>query len=150
MITLKNAFKIPVGYSDHTLGVEVAVAAVAMGAEIIEKHFTLDKNMEGPDHRASLNPDELKLIVNSIRNIEKAMGNGIKSCGENEKNTKLIARKTIVAKYNIKKGEILSYDNIVFKRPESGLKPVCVDLILGKKLTKDLNKDDIITFEIIE
>lgn len=146
MITLKNAFKLPIGYSDHTAGIEVPVAAVAMGAKIIEKHFTLDKSMEGPDHKASLNPEELKQMVISIRNVEKAFGNGIKRCTESEQNTKKVARKSIVASVNIKKGEIISYSNITVKRPENGISPKFIDEFIGKIAREDINVDDFITF----
>lgn len=150
MITLENAFKLPVGYSDHTIGIEIPIAAVAMGAKVIEKHFTLDKNMEGPDHRASLEPNELKEMVNSIRNIEKAFGNGIKICNKNEKNTKTIARKSIVAAKDIKIGEEISFKNITFKRPENGLSPIYTEKIIGKKAIIFIKKDETITFENVK
>lgn len=150
MITLKNAFKLPVGYSDHTVGTEVPIAAVAMGAEVIEKHFTLDKNMEGPDHKASLEPDELKNMIDSIRNIEKALGDGIKKCNKNEESTRKVVRKSIVAGENLKKGDVLCLDNMCFKRPENGVCPIYTDLIINRKLTKDVKKDDLITFDLIE
>lgn len=150
MVTLKNAFKLPVGYSDHTEGIEVPIAAVTMGAQIIEKHFTLDKNMEGPDHKASLNPQELKQMVTAIRNIEKAFGDGIKRCNSNEANAKTVARKSIVAGKKIAKGDIISYDNITFKRPSTGISPIFVDQIIGKKAKCNINVDDFITFDKIE
>lgn len=150
MITMKNAFKLTVGYSDHTLGIEIPIAAVAMGAKVIEKHFTLDKNMEGPDHRASLNPQELKIMVKSIRNIEKAFGDGIKRCSVNEENTKMVTRKSIVAARDIKDGESISYNNIAFKRPENGLSPAYVKNIIGKKAIYPIKKDEIITFQNIK
>lgn len=150
MITLKNAFKLPVGYSDHTKGIEVAIAAVAMGAKIIEKHFTLDKNMEGPDHIASLNPNELMQMVKAIRNIEKALGDGIKKCNINEENTKKVARKSIVAGKDICKGEIISYENITFKRPGSGISPVYVEEFIGKVALCDIFADEFITFSNIK
>lgn len=150
MITLKNAFKLPIGYSDHTVGIEVPIAAVAMGAKIIEKHFTLDKSMEGPDHKASLNPEELKQMVISIRNIEKAFGNGIKRCNESEKNTKKVARKSIVAGVNIRKGETISYSNITIKRPGIGISPKFMNEIIGKIAISDINIDDFITFRNFE
>lgn len=150
MLTLKDAFKLPVGYSDHTLGIEVPIAAATMGAVVIEKHFTLDKHMEGPDHRASLNPQELKDMVNSIRNIEKAMGDGIKRCNKNEENTRFSARKSIVAKRRIDIGEELSLENLTFKRPEQGLSPIFIDIIIGKKATKEVQKDEVITLDMIK
>jgi len=150
MITLKNAFKLPIGYSDHTIGIEISIAAVSMGAEIIEKHFTLDKKMEGPDHKASLNPEELKQMVLSIRNIEKAFGDGIKRCNNSEENTKKVARKSIVASVDIKKGEIISYDNITFKRPGDGMSPIFSDMIIGKTTVSDIYANDFITFNNIK
>lgn len=150
IVTLKNAFKLPVGYSDHTIGIEIPIAAAALGAKIIEKHFTLDRHMKGPDHRASLEPDELERMIDSIRNVERAFGDGIKRCNVSEENTKKVARKSIVARTNLKKGQKISFDNIDFKRPEIGLKPVYTNVIIGKKLTRDLDKDELITFDLIE
>jgi len=149
MITLKNAFKLSVGYSDHTVGIEVAIAAVAMGAKIIEKHFTLDKDMIGPDHKASLNPCEFKQMVMSIRNIEKALGDGIKKCNRSEENTKKVVRKSIVASRSIHKGETILYDDITFKRPGNGISPEFIDMIVGRTASCDINLDAIITFEKI-
>lgn len=150
MLTMKEAFKLPVGYSDHTIGIEVPIAAVALGAKVIEKHFTLDKNMEGPDHKASLEPYELKMMVNSIRNIELAMGDGIKRCNKSEENTKSVARKSIVANRNINKDEIITINDVSFKRPEQGLKPKYIDLIIGKKARRNIYRDEFITFEDIK
>ena len=133
MLTMKEAFKLPVGYSDHTIGIEIPIAAVALGAKVIEKHFTLDRNMKGPDHRASIEPDELKIMVRSIRNIELAMGDGIKRCNKSEENIRKVARKSIVAGRDISKDEVITINNISFKRPEFGLKPKYVDLVVGKK-----------------
>lgn len=143
--TLRKEFKLEVGYSDHTQGIEVPIAAVAKGATIIEKHFTLDRNMEGPDHKASLEPNELKQMVTSIRNIEKAFGNGIKEPQESEKKNIEIARKSIVAKINIKKGEIFTEHNITTKRPGSGISPMKWDCIIGKTATKDYQEDELIS-----
>ena len=145
MLTLKDKFNLPVGYSDHTQGIEIPIMAVSMGAEIIEKHFTLDKNMEGPDHRASLEPYELKQMVKSIRNVEKAFGNGIKAPQEAEKKNIEIARRSIVAKRDIKQGEIFSEENITCKRPATGISPMLWDKIIGKTATKDFSEDEIIT-----
>ena len=150
MITLKNAFNLPVGYSDHTIGIEVPIAAVAMGVKVIEKHFTLDKEMEGPDHRASLNPQELKNMVDSIRNIEKAFGDGIKKCNINEESTKKVARKSIVARVNIRKGEVISYDKIAFKRPGNGISPIFMDEIIGKVAIEDIDGETFITFSNVK
>lgn len=149
MLTLKNAFMLPVGYSDHTEGIEIPIAAVALGARIIEKHFTLDKNMDGPDHKASVNPQELKKMVMSIRNVEKGFGDGIKRCSVNEENTKKVARKSIVAGINIKKGDIISYENIAFKRPNGGLEPMFANEIIGKVAICNIEADEFITFDNI-
>ena len=150
MITMKNSFDLDIGYSDHTVGIEVSIAAVAMGAKVIEKHFTLDKNMEGPDHKASLNPKELKEMVASIRNIEFALGSKEKKCRDNEKNTKLVARKSIVAALNIKKGDVITKDNITFKRPETGLSPMYTDELIGKIATEDIMFDEQINFSNVK
>jgi len=147
MLTMKEAFKLPVGYSDHTIGIEIPIAAVALGAKVIEKHFTLDRNMKGPDHRASIEPDELKIMVRSIRNIELAMGDGIKRCNKSEEKSKFVSRKSIVAKHDIKKGQVITQDLIVYKRPASGLPPKFVKYILGKKARAEIRKDEVIDFE---
>lgn len=145
MLTIKAAFPgMQVGYSDHTRGIEVPLAAVAMGATIIEKHFTLDKKMKGPDHRASLEPNELKDMVHAIRNIEKAFGSGIKKASNSELKNKSIVRKSIVAARNIKKGEAFTQENITAKRPGSGKSPMSWDEITNKRASKDYNKDDLI------
>ena len=145
MLTMKAAFPgMQVGYSDHTPGIEVAIAAVALGAGVIEKHFTLDRNMEGPDHRASLEPNELKSMVTAIRNIEKAMGTGIKRLSPSEEKNKLIARKSLVAAQTIKAGEWFSADNITTKRPGTGISPMCWDEVLGQVAQKDYEKDELI------
>lgn len=146
MLTIKNTFKLNVGYSDHTLGIEVPIAAVALGATIIEKHFTLDKTMEGPDHKASLEPIELKQMVDAIRNIEKAMGSGIKKLSKSELKNKDIARKSIVAAKPIKKGELYTEDNITVKRPGYGLSPLQWDNIINKISPRDYSPDELITF----
>jgi len=145
MLTIKEAFKVEVGYSDHTLGIEVPIAAVAMGAVVIEKHFTLDRNMDGPDHRASLNPDELKAMIKAIRNIEVALGNGIKKPSKSESKNIEIARKVIVAKKNIKKGEKFSEENLTVKRVKGkGMNPMRWEEIIGKEAKKDYKEDEII------
>ncbi len=144
MLTMKNKFNLPVGYSDHTQGIEIPVMAVSMGAEIIEKHFTLDRGMEGPDHKASLEPDELKAMVLAIRNVEKAFGNGIKEPQESEKKNIEIARKSIVAKCDIKKGEKFSEINLTCKRPGSGISPMKWDEIIGTAAQKDYKEDELI------
>jgi N,N'-diacetyllegionaminate synthase len=144
MITLKDAFKVNVGYSDHTPGIEVPIAAVAMGATVIEKHFTLDKTMEGPDHKASLEPDELKTMVKAIRNIEMAIGNGIKQPSQSEINNISIARKSIVAQKTILKGDVFCDENISTKRPGDGISPMRWNEIIGRKAMRDFKPDDLI------
>ena len=145
MLTIRNAFPgISVGYSDHTPGLEVAVAAVALGAAVLEKHFTLDRNLPGPDHKASLEPDELKAMVQAIRNIEKALGDGVKHPSPSEVKNKPIARKSLVATQPIKAGERFSADNITAKRPGTGISPMRWDEVLGQTAQKDYEKDDLI------
>jgi len=144
MITLRDAFKTDVGYSDHTNGIEVPIAAVAMGALIIEKHFTLDRNLPGPDHKASLEPDELKEMVLRIRNIEKALGNGIKEVSRSEQKNVKIARRSIIAACNIKSGEVYTEKNLVVKRPGSGINPMRWDEVLGKRAKRDFLEDELI------
>lgn len=144
MQTIREKFEVSVGYSDHTLGIEVDIAAVAMGAAVIEKHFTLNKNMVGPDHKSSLNPKELKKMVNSIRNIEKALGGDIKKPSKSEKPNIAIARKSIVASKFIKKGEIFSEKNLTVKRPGTGISPMEWDSIIGKVANCDYQKDDLL------
>lgn len=144
MLTLKNEFGFNVGYSDHTNGIAVPVAAVAMGASVIEKHFTLDKNMEGPDHKASLEPDELKLVVQSIRNVELALGDGTKRPSDAEKKNIAIARKSIVAACDIKKGEKFTEENLTAKRPGNGISPMNLAEVLGKIAKRDFSEDELI------
>ncbi len=144
METIGDTFKIKFGYSDHTLGIEVPIAAAALGATVIEKHFTLDRNMEGPDHKASLEPDELIAMVSAIRNIEMAMGDGIKRCSNSENNNILIARKSIVAKVAIKEGEKFSTDNLAIKRPGDGISPMLWDEVLEKTAPRSFNADELI------
>lgn len=143
MLTIGAAFPgIRVGYSDHTLGIEVPIAAVAMGATVIEKHFTLDKSMEGPDHKASLEPNELKLMVQAIRNIEKALGSGIKRPSPSEMKNRPIARKSIVAARSIGKGDIFTSENITTKRPGTGISPMRWDEVIGKKAIRNFYEDE--------
>lgn len=144
MLTIGKTFDIAYGYSDHTLGIEVDIAAVAMGAKIIEKHLTLDKTMNGPDHKASLEPDEFKSMVKAIRNIELALGNGIKKSSNSEKSNILAARKSIVAKTKIMKGDILSEENLTIKRPGNGISPMRWDEIIGSNATKNYSEDELI------
>lgn len=142
MLTLKEAFKCTVGYSDHTMGIEIPIAAVALGAQIIEKHFTLDKNMEGPDHKASLEPNELKAMVDAIRNIELALGDGIKKPNRSEEKISKVVLKTIVAARPIKKGEVLSEDNLTVKRVGKGISPLYWDFIVGTRAVKNYCIDE--------
>jgi len=145
MLSIKDHFKLNVGYSDHTLGIEVPIAAVTLGATIIEKHFTLDREMEGPDHAASLEPQELISMVSAIRNIEQAMsGSGIKEPSQSEKQNILIARKSIVALKTIKMGECFTENNITVKRPGNGISPMQWDDVIGKLSIKDFDEDDLI------
>lgn len=145
MLHIREAFSTDIGYSDHTLGIEVPIAAVALGARIIEKHFTLDQSMEGPDHAASLEPNELEAMVSAIRNIEEAIsGSGLKEPSESEKKNIAIARKSIVAKTTIKKGEILTELNLTVKRPGSGISPMRWDEVIGKIAVQDFQEDDLI------
>lgn len=144
MQTIADALKLPVGYSDHTEGITIPIAAVAMGACVIEKHFTLDKNMEGPDHKASLEPHELKAMVKAIRDLEIALGDGIKQLSKSESKNKPIARKSIVANRPIKKGEVLDEENLYVKRPANGLSPMEWDNVIGKIAIKDFDEDECI------
>lgn len=145
MQTMRDEFHLDVGYSDHTKGIEVPVAAVALGATIIEKHFTLDRNMEGPDHKASLEPQELAEMVCCIRNIEKALGSGDKTPSPSEKKNIAVARKSIVAKTKIKAGDTLTEDNVTVKRPGTGISPMKWFEVLGTKAVKDFDEDELIT-----
>lgn len=144
MSALYDKFLKPVGYSDHTRGIEVPVAAVAMGAVVIEKHFTLDRSMEGPDHKASLEPDELKAMVSAIRNIEIAMGNDIKQPFPEELENRTAARKSIVAKRDIYSGETFTEDNITTKRPGNGISPMEWFNVLGKLAKRDFKEDEMV------
>lgn len=144
MIQIQNEFRKPVGYSDHTRGIEVPIAAAALGASVIEKHFTLNRNMEGPDHKASLEPDELRQMIISIRHIEMALGDEKKFPSESEKTNIFIARKSIVAKRYILKGEIFSEDNITTKRPGNGISPMYWHEILGQTANRDFQEDELI------
>lgn len=144
MDTLRAEFGLEVGYSDHTKGIEVPVAAVALGATVIEKHFTLDKGMEGPDHKASLEPDELADMVSSIRNIEVAIGTGVKAPSPSEKKNIAVARKSIVAKTHINAGDVLTEDNLTVKRPGSGISPMKWEEVIGTKAVRDFREDELI------
>ena len=145
MQQIKKEFDVAVGYSDHTKGIEVPIAAVALGASVIEKHFTLDRNMEGPDHKASLEPDELKAMVSAIRNIEKSLGNGKKAVSESERKNIVIARKSIVAACPIKKGDVLTEDNLTVKRPGTGISPMQWEKVIGTKAIKNFAEEELIS-----
>lgn len=142
MVTIGEAFKVKFGYSDHSEGIEIPLAAVAMGATVIEKHFTLDKNMKGPDHKASLEPDELRMMIDGIRKIERALGDGIKRPTLGELKNKSVARKSIVAARSIKKGNIFSEKSLTVKRPGDGLSPMNWEQLIGTKADRDYQKDE--------
>lgn len=144
MNTIKKEFNVPVGYSDHTKGIEIPVAAVAIGATVIEKHFTLDRNMKGPDHKASLEPDELKSMISAIRNIEIAMGDGEKKPADSEVKNMDIARKSIVANRNINKGEVFTEKNLTVKRPGNGISPMRWFEVIGQIAIRDFKEDELI------
>lgn len=145
MLDIQKQLTTTIGYSDHTLGIEVPIAAVALGAKVIEKHFTLDRNLPGPDHKASLEPGELKAMATAIRNIEKAIsGSAIKEESPSEKKNKPIARKSIIASQNIKKGDVFSEENLSIKRPGTGINPMKWDEVIGQKAMKDFIEDDLI------
>lgn len=144
MLTIKDAFGVEVGYSDHTLGIEVSIAAVALGATVIEKHFTLDRNLAGPDHKASLEPRELLALVSAIRNIEASLGDGIKRPSPSESKNIPIARRSLVASRKIHAGEVFTESNLAAKRPGTGISPMRWDEVLGRRATRDFAKDDLI------
>ena len=146
MKSLSTAFNTKIGYSDHTLGIEVSIAAVSLGASIIEKHLTLDKSLPGPDHLASLEPTEFRDMVSAIRNIEKSMGDGVKRAVKKEQNNIPIVRRSIVAKKSIKKGEIFTIDNITVKRPGNGISPMHWDSIINSPAQKSYEVDDLISW----
>ena len=148
MNTMKETFGIQVGYSDHTQGIEIPIAAVALGAQIIEKHFTIDRNLPGPDHKASLEPNELKAMVSAIRNIEQALGSGHKTISESERKNIEIARKSIVAACPIKVGELLTEENLTVKRPGNGINPMRWNEVVGTRAVQNYNEEDPI--ELVE
>ena len=148
--TMRTAFKVPVGFSDHTLGIHIPIAAVAMGACVIEKHFTLDRNLPGPDHSFAIEPAELKEMVRCIREVEKAKGNGIKKKSELESEEMYIkARRSIHAKVDIRKGTKITRDMLIIKRPGYGIKPKFIDIVIGREAKKDIKEDVWITWEVI-
>ncbi len=144
MQSIKSAFGVEVGYSDHTIGIEVSIAAAALGASVIEKHFTLDRKMLGPDHKVSLEPNELKAMVSAIRNIEIALGDGIKGLTPSEALNKPLVRKSIVASKAIQAGDIFTPENITVKRPGTGISPMYWDTIIGCKAIRDFMIDELI------
>ena len=144
MYAIKDRYKVRVGYSDHSLGIEVPIAAVAMGARVIEKHFTLDRNLPGPDHKASLEPAELKAMVNSIRNVEVALGDGVKAVSKSEEKNREIARKSLVASCRIAKGDIFNKNNLTVKRPGTGISPMRWDEVEGSPAPRDFLPDELI------
>lgn len=148
--TLKKEFDILVGYSDHTQNIEVAVAAVAMGVRVIEKHFTLDKGLLGPDHKASLEPDEFKRMAESIKNIEKAMGDGIKKPRNSEQEIKKVARKSIITAMDISEGTEITQEMLTIKRPGIGIEPKFLSKVLGKKIKKDVLRDKVLTWNLLQ
>jgi N-acetylneuraminate synthase len=150
MLTIEKEFGINIGYSDHTVGIEVPIAAVALGATIIEKHFTLDKTMSGPDHKASLEPKELKAMVDAIRNIEQALGNGIKKPSASEQKNMVIARKSIHFSKKINAGEILQISDLSMKRPGNGISPMKINQVLGKQLIIDVEEGGLLQWENIK
>jgi len=150
MLTLKREFRLPVGYSDHTLGILVPIMAVAMGAQVLEKHFTLNKNLPGPDHKTSLEPDELREMVKKVREAEKALGDGIKKPTKSEEKIKKIVRKSIVAKNDIPGDAVITEDMLIIKRPGTGIDSKYIDKIIVKIARKDIKKDTLIQFKDIK
>ncbi len=148
--TLQSNFNVPIGFSDHSPGIELPIAAVALGACVVEKHFTLDKNLEGPDHKASLNPDEFKAMVAAIRNVEVAMGDGVRKFSDNELEIKKVARKSIVLNQNLSKDTIIERKMLSVKRPGTGILPKFIDDVVGKKLIKDLKVNNVLKWEYLE
>lgn len=150
MLTLKNTLGVEIGYSDHTLGIEIPIAATALGARVIEKHFTLDKSMEGPDHKASLEPKELKEMVNAIRNIELALGNADKTPSPSELKNIVIARKSIHLKHDVSKDHMLSADDLIMKRPGDGISPMVWEKVIGQKTNRPLSADTKLKWEDLQ
>jgi len=144
---LRCRFKLPVGFSDHTLGITIPIAVAALGAVLVEKHFTLDRTLPGPDHRASLEPDELKDMVRAVRDVEKALGDRVKKPTKDEERIKKVVRRSIVAKMGIPKGTVITEDMLDFKRPGVGIEPKYLNEIIGKKAKKDIKPDGLITFD---
>lgn len=150
MLKMQEAFGVTVGYSDHTKGIEIPLAATALGAAVIEKHFTLDRQMEGPDHKASLEPQELKEMIQSIRHIEQAMGDGEKRPSKSEKKNIPVARKSVVAKTEIRRGEVFTEENLTLKRPGTGISPMKWEEIIGRKADRDYREDEQIDLSVLD
>lgn len=150
MLTLQRAFHVPVGYSDHTLGIEIPIAAVAIGATVIEKHFTLDKTMEGPDHQSSLEPDELRAMVKAIRNIELAMGDGVKRPSQSEQKNIIVVRKSVFTSRAIRKGEVFSNDNLTVKRPGDGIPAHAIEDLFGKTSSRNIKQGEKLDYQAIQ
>ena len=148
--TLQKEFDVPIGFSDHSPGIELPIAAIALGACVVEKHFTLDKNLEGPDHKASLNPKEFKAMVDAIRNVEVAMGDGVRKFSENELEIKKVARKSIVLNQDVSKDMIIERVMLSIKRPGTGIPPKFIDDVVGKKLIKDLKANNVLKWDYLE
>lgn len=145
--TLKSEFDVPIGFSDHSPGIELPIAAVALGACVVEKHFTLDKNLEGPDHKASLNPKEFKAMVDAIRNVEVAMGDGVRKFSDNELEIKKVARKSIVLNQDVKKGTMLQREMLSIKRPGTGIPPKFINDVIGKETIEDLKSGTVVLWK---
>ena len=150
MQTMAQAFNVPVGFSDHTLGIEIPMAAVALGACVIEKHFTLDRNMSGPDHPASLEPEELKELVSGIRRVENALGNGVKAPVESEANTRMVARRSVYLRYAAEAGQVLKAEDLIALRPSGGIPPDQFDAVVGKHLRRALTGGTALAWEDLE
>ena len=148
--TLQSEFDVPIGFSDHSPGIELPIAAVALGACVVEKHFTLDKNMEGPDHKASLNPEEFKAMVDAIRHVEVAMGDGVRHFSDDELEIKKIARKSIVLNQNVKKNSFIEKEMLSIKRPGDGIAPKFINDVVGKKLNKDLDANSVLKWDYLD
>lgn len=150
MKTISTAFDKVTGYSDHTAGIEIAIAASALGARIIEKHFTLDRNLPGPDHKASLEPADFSKMVLAIRNVEQALGDGVKRCMPSEESTRAVARKSIVMATSKKAGQQLTQEDLLIKRPGTGIEPKYFDDLVGKQLLKDVHEDSLLSWDDVQ
>ncbi len=150
MQTIREAFGVAVGYSDHTEGIEVAIAAVAMGATVIEKHFTLDRTMAGPDHSASVEPEQLRALAAAVRNVELAMGDGIKRPSPSERRNRAVARKSVVAAVNIPAGSVIAPEMLAVKRPGTGVPPGDLEMLIGSRTRRSIDHDEVITWQAVE